>query len=91
MICNYFQFFLLPGKKFCLTFSATLSHDDLSLLNAADDDLLEFLERFQSWGSNDTLLFVMGDHGTRCVFVYHFVISINFLHYVLQQYVSISF
>lgn len=60
------QFFELEGKKFCLSFTVEISHDDFNMITAADEDLTSFLKTFKDNGHlEDTMLIVMGDHGAR--------------------------
>ncbi|XP_023941521.1 uncharacterized protein LOC112048274 [Bicyclus anynana] len=60
------QFLNLDAKKFCFTFIADITHDDFNMISTADDDFAEFLMDFQRQSrEEDTLLFVMGDHGPR--------------------------
>ncbi|XP_059177676.1 uncharacterized protein LOC131957003 [Physella acuta] len=52
--------------KFLVHFYSPLSHDDNNMLTMADDDLKNFLENLENGGFlNNTLLFVMADHGAR--------------------------
>lgn len=60
------QFFDLDGKKFGFTFIADITHNDISMISTADDDTLEFLKNFKEKGRfEDTMVFLMGDHGPR--------------------------
>lgn len=60
------QFFRLDGKKFCFTFIADITHDDINMISTADDDTVDFLKLFKEQGRlENTMLFVMGDHGPR--------------------------
>ncbi|KAJ0170625.1 hypothetical protein K1T71_013996 [Dendrolimus kikuchii] len=60
------QFFELDGKKFGFTFIADITHDDFNMIATADDETLNFLRSFKAKGRLDnTLVFVMGDHGPR--------------------------
>ncbi|CAH0701135.1 unnamed protein product [Spodoptera exigua] len=60
------KLFQLDGKKFCFTIIGDICHNDFNQMSTADDLLLSFME---SWSSRkvleDTLLVVMGDHGSR--------------------------
>ncbi|KAF9413018.1 hypothetical protein HW555_008632 [Spodoptera exigua] len=60
------ELFQLDGKKFCFTIIGDICHNDFNQMSTADDFLLSFME---SWSSRkvleDTLLVVMGDHGSR--------------------------
>ncbi|KAH9636378.1 hypothetical protein HF086_011235 [Spodoptera exigua] len=60
------ELFQLDGKKFCFTIIGDICHNDFNQMSTADDLLLSFME---SWSSRkileDTLLVVMGDHGSR--------------------------
>ncbi|XP_060807910.1 uncharacterized protein LOC106138239 [Amyelois transitella] len=60
------QFFHLDGKKFALSFISEISHDDFNLITTSDEDFVDFLDTFRRDGFlNNTLLVVMGDHGSR--------------------------
>ncbi|XP_069363265.1 uncharacterized protein [Maniola hyperantus] len=60
------QFLNLDGNRFCFTFIADITHDDFNMISTADDDFAQFLLDFQTQNrEEDTLLFVMGDHGPR--------------------------
>lgn len=54
--------------KFVFGFHGEISHDDYNLVEAADQDLLEWLQWFNTSGQlNNTLLIIMSDHGHRSV------------------------
>uniref|UniRef100_A0A2H1VJH0 SFRICE_015275 n=1 Tax=Spodoptera frugiperda TaxID=7108 RepID=A0A2H1VJH0_SPOFR len=55
----------LDGKKFCFTITSDISHDNFDLISSADDSLLSFMETWSARHRSDTLLIVMGDHGSR--------------------------
>ncbi|KAI8433809.1 hypothetical protein MSG28_015775 [Choristoneura fumiferana] len=57
------QFYDLDGLHFSFTFIGDISHDDFNMITTADDELVDLLRSFQDRG--DTMLMVMGDHGTR--------------------------
>ncbi|XP_060807916.1 uncharacterized protein LOC106138246 isoform X2 [Amyelois transitella] len=60
------QFFHLDGKKFAFTFIADITHDDFNMIPTADEDFVNFLSTLKDEGHlENTLLFVMGDHGPR--------------------------
>lgn len=60
------QLFKTRGKKFCVTIIASYSHDSLNYMPLADKELAPFLRKFKNEGHlEDTLLFVMADHGSR--------------------------
>ncbi|XP_026318233.1 uncharacterized protein LOC113228982 [Hyposmocoma kahamanoa] len=60
------QFIKRAGKHFCFTFIADICHDDSNLIATMEDDLSEFLRALKSNGIlENTLVFVMGDHGPR--------------------------
>ncbi|CAH1645434.1 unnamed protein product [Spodoptera littoralis] len=60
------EIFQLDGKKFCFTISSDVSHDNFNLISSADESLLSFMETFKAKNLlEDTLLIVMGDHGSR--------------------------
>ncbi|XP_060809338.1 uncharacterized protein LOC106137502 isoform X2 [Amyelois transitella] len=61
-----YQFMQLSGKKFIFTIVGDISHDNYSVITAADDDFVEFLKTFKHEGHlHNTMLIVMGDHGPR--------------------------
>ncbi|XP_073965898.1 uncharacterized protein isoform X2 [Choristoneura fumiferana] len=61
-----FQFSKLEGNRFSFTFISDIGHEEFSMRSAADEDLAWFLRRIQQAGIlEDTMLFVMGDHGPR--------------------------
>lgn len=52
--------------KFVFGFHGEISHDNYNLVGAADQDLLEWLQWFNTSGHlNNTLLIIMSDHGHR--------------------------
>ncbi|KAJ8728240.1 hypothetical protein PYW08_016625 [Mythimna loreyi] len=60
------EFLQLEGKKFCFTFISGICHDDFNQINTADDAVVSFLKTLEEKRVlEDTLVFVMGDHGTR--------------------------
>ncbi|XP_026744249.1 uncharacterized protein LOC113505644 isoform X2 [Trichoplusia ni] len=60
------QFLQLDGKKFCFTFIVDVGHDNFNLISNADEDLVAFLETLdQRKAFEDTLVIIMGDHGSR--------------------------
>ncbi|XP_063897306.1 uncharacterized protein LOC110375425 [Helicoverpa armigera] len=60
------EFLQFDGKKFCFTFIADISHDNFNLISTADDAVLSFLETLKRKKVfEDTLVIVMGDHGSR--------------------------
>ncbi|XP_039761738.1 uncharacterized protein LOC120634915 [Pararge aegeria] len=60
------QFLNLDGNRFCFTFIADITHDDFNMISTADDDFAQFLLDFRRQSRHEnTLLFVMGDHGPR--------------------------
>ncbi|XP_061712912.1 uncharacterized protein LOC133521836 [Cydia pomonella] len=58
------QFMELGGKRFIFTFIADISHDNFNFIDNADDDTAALLRSIMS-KAEDTLIVVMGDHGTR--------------------------
>lgn len=63
-----FQFFSVykSKPKFLFGFHGELSHDDYNLIEAADNDLVTFLENLENSGAlENTLLILMADHGHR--------------------------
>uniref|UniRef100_A0A2A4K8N2 DUF229 domain-containing protein n=1 Tax=Heliothis virescens TaxID=7102 RepID=A0A2A4K8N2_HELVI len=60
------QFLKLDGKKFCFTLIVDTAYDNMTLLPTADDALVSFLKTLNTRGDlEDTLVLVMGDHGSR--------------------------
>ncbi|XP_075987486.1 uncharacterized protein LOC142984060 [Anticarsia gemmatalis] len=60
------QFFSLDGKKFAFTFISDVTHDDFNMISNADDAFLRLLMNMVVKKLfEDTLVIVMGDHGTR--------------------------
>lgn len=60
------QFMKGAGKRFCFTFIADICHDDSNLVANMEDNLLDFLKILKSSGIlENTLVFVMADHGPR--------------------------
>ncbi|CAH1645432.1 unnamed protein product [Spodoptera littoralis] len=60
------ELFQLDGKKFCFTFSSDISHDNFDQISTADESLLSFMKTFSTTNIlEDTLLIIMGDHGSR--------------------------
>ncbi|VDM44229.1 unnamed protein product [Toxocara canis] len=52
--------------KFLLAFHGVLSHDDINLVQVADEDLAQYLqEMLASSALNNSLIIVMADHGHR--------------------------
>ncbi|XP_026744039.1 uncharacterized protein LOC113505498 [Trichoplusia ni] len=64
------QFFKLDGKKFCFTFIADITHDNFNMISSADEAFVEFLKGLRERGVfEDTMLFIMGDHGARYAYI----------------------
>ncbi|XP_041985837.1 uncharacterized protein LOC121738071 isoform X2 [Aricia agestis] len=59
------QFLDLPGKKYCFTFIADITHDDINMISVADDETAAFLTQVSRHVTRDTMVLVMGDHGPR--------------------------
>ncbi|XP_073961322.1 uncharacterized protein [Choristoneura fumiferana] len=60
------QFYNIKGKRFSFTFIADISHDDFNVVTTADEELVGLLRSLKVGGKlEDTVLIVMGDHGTR--------------------------
>lgn len=54
------------SPRFVFAFHGELSHDDYNLVQAADDDLLEWMRGLKSSGLLDNTIFIMmSDHGQR--------------------------
>lgn len=52
--------------KFAFGFHGELSHDDYNLIQAADDDLVQWLTHLKSSKAlSNTILILMSDHGHR--------------------------
>ncbi|PZC76132.1 hypothetical protein B5X24_HaOG205103 [Helicoverpa armigera] len=60
------QFLKLDGKKFCFTLIVDTAYDNFTVHPTADDSLVSFLKTLEDRGAlEDTLVMVMGDHGSR--------------------------
>ncbi|KAJ8730004.1 hypothetical protein PYW07_017042 [Mythimna separata] len=60
------EFLQLEGKKFSLTFIADICHDSFNQIATADESVLWLLETLEARRVfEDTLVLVMGDHGSR--------------------------
>lgn len=56
------------APKFAFAFHGELSHDDYNLIQAADDDLVDWLKWLKSSGIlKNTIFILMSDHGHRLV------------------------
>lgn len=61
-----FQFYNIEGKRFSFTFISDISHDDFNVITTADEELMGLLRSLKLGGRlEDTVLVIMGDHGTR--------------------------
>lgn len=71
MVDHSADLFKMSGKKFCLTFSVTYSHEfDANTISLLDKELEQFLYKFKNDGHlNNTLLFMMSDHGPRFTYL----------------------
>ncbi|XP_072933733.1 uncharacterized protein [Epargyreus clarus] len=60
------QFMDIEGKKFAFNFISDISHNDFNMISTADEDFAKYLKELKDSGKlKDTLLIVMGDHGSR--------------------------
>ncbi|KAJ8708138.1 hypothetical protein PYW08_010504 [Mythimna loreyi] len=60
------EFLQLHGMKFCFTFVEDLAYDNFTVLPTVDETLLSFLRTLSARKAlEDTLVLIMGDHGSR--------------------------
>lgn len=65
-VSSLFDVYPKEVAKFAFGFSGELSHDDFNLVEAADQDLVDWLKGMKSKGHLDnTILVMMADHGHR--------------------------
>ena len=56
----------LDTPSFGFFWSSSLTHDNLNLLNLADEPCLQYLQEMEKMGAlNNTALFFVSDHGIR--------------------------
>lgn len=86
---NVFQVYR-DKPKFVFSFLGEISHDSYNLVQAIDDDFVDWLRWFEDGNYlNNTLLIVMSDHGPRFVeqiFLSMFYKVYKYLYLVIEYY-----